>query len=410
MLRSQNGTTTWLINFLLEAMMNSRKVLVPILVVMSVAFVACGGAAAEPTAAPATSTPAPTPTPAISIITESPELDFDAFIAQMPAADVDCLTTNLGAERLEELATGGIELSDEENAVMSTCFSNEFVVGFLAGQIQRQLGEFSGSSMTCAASLLDDIPAGLLNELVLGEEEQPSREAQLAIQGFTECLTQAELAALAASEADESSNNSDDQTRPSSPLEQCMVGELGQSFADGYGELLGAGSLLGFSNAAEACGVGFSTEGMIAVLEDTERMYTIADLQEVGFKKSKTYDIGGLEAASSAHYGFYGIDPYDRLEYEARFYFSHESARDEGIEFAKQASGAHASLYEDDQVWKEGLAERRRCDSNGGHHVGRCGFPKYFDYVVAGNMVLMCQGKETLESLEACVDLLDVLR
>jgi len=390
--------------------MNSRIFLIPIVLLITSLLAACGGTAAEPTAVPATSTPAPTPTPAISIITESPELNFDAFVAQMPKADVECLTAKLGAGRLKELATGGIELSEEEDAIMSACFSNEFVVGFLAGQIQRELGEFSGSSMVCAASLLDDIPAGVLTELVIGEEEEPSPEAQLAIQGFTECLTQAELAALAAANAGENSDGDDDQSSSSSGIEHCMVGELGQSFADGYGELLGDELLLGFSNAIDSCGAGFSVEGMVAVLENTERMFTIADLESAGFKKSKTYDVKGLEAASSAHYGFYGVDPYNRLEYEARFYFSHDGARGAGIKFAKEATGANASLYEDDQTWKEGLAERRRCDSNGGHHVGRCGFPKYFDYVVAGNMVLMCQGKETLESLSACADLLDVLQ
>jgi hypothetical protein len=389
--------------------MNNRVLLVLIAVLISAVFVSCGDTAAEPTAVPATSTPAPTPTPSISIITESPELDFDAFLAQMPKADVECLTTELGVDRLKTLAAGGIELSDEEDAIMSACFSNEFVVGFLAGQIQRELGEFSGSSMGCVAILLDEIPTGVLTELVTGEDEEPGPEAQLAIQGFTECLTQAELSALGAANSDDDSSGDTEQSRPSSPLEQCMVDELGQSFADGHGELLAGGLLLGFSNAIETCNAGFSVDRMVAALEDTERMFSIADLEAVGFKKSKTYDVKGLEEASSAHYGFYGIDPYNRLEYEVRFYFSHEAARGVGIRSVKEATGANVSLYEDDQTWKEGLAERRRCDSNGGHHVGRCGFPKYFDYVVAGNMVLMCQGKETLESLSACADLLNVI-
>lgn len=387
-----------------------RRTLLALITLLSVAvFAACGSTAAEPTEVPATATPVPTSTPAISIITESPELDFDAFVAQMPEADVECLTTNLGQDRLRELASGTIELSAEETQVMENCFSNEFVVGFLAGQIQRELGTFSGSSMACAASLLNDIPAGVLTELVVGEEGEQSESAQLAVQEFVGCLTQAELAALASANTDDSSGSGETSGRPSSPDEQCMVGELGQSFADGYGELMSGGLLLGFSNAVEACGVDIVTEGFISKLKDTERMYTVADLESIGFKKNKSYDVKGLEGASSAHYGFYGADPYARLEYEARFYFSHEIAKTQGVEFANEASGADASLYKDDQRWQEGLSERRRCDSNGGHHVGRCGFPKYFDYVIAGNMVLMCQGKETLESLSACADLLSVI-
>ncbi|MBT3995541.1 MAG: hypothetical protein HOF01_07050 [Chloroflexi bacterium] len=377
---------------------------------MAIVFAACGNAASEPTEVPPTATPAPTSTPSIGIITESPETDFDAFLSQIPEADLACFNAKLGEDRMKSLALGEIETTDEEDAAIQGCFSNEFVVGFLAGQIQRELGVFSGSSAACAASLLDDIPAGVLTELMIDGDDDASHEAQIAIQGFTECLTQEELAALAASNTDDDNAASGSDTkRYSSPAEQCMVVELGQSFADGYGELLGGGLLLGFSNAIATCGIDIDVEGMIARLEDTERKYTIADLVAVGFKKSKTYDVKELAEASSAHYGFYGIDPYNRLDYEARFYFSHASAKSAGVEFANHATGAGASLYEDDQTWTEGLTERRRCDSNGGHHVGRCGFPKYFDYVVAGNMVLMCQGKETLESLSACADLLRVI-
>ena len=390
--------------------MNRRSLIFVIIALISVFLVACGGTAAEPTEVPATSTPAPTSTPAIGIITESPDMDFEAFLAQIPEADVECFTAKLGEDRMKALALGEIELNDDEESSIQGCFSNEFVVGFLAGQIQQELGTFSGSSAACAASLLDDIQPGVLTELMIGDDDDASPEAQLAIQGFTECLTQEELAALAASNADdENTSSSDEPQRYSSPDEQCMIADLGNSFADGYGELLGGGLLLGFSNAIDSCGIEMSVEEMIAKIEDTERKYTVADLEAIGFKKSKTYDVDGLDEASSAHYGFYGSDPYNRLEYEARFYFSHEAAKSAGVEFANEATGAGASLYKDDQRWQEGLSERRRCDSNGGHHVGRCGFPKYFDYVIAGNMVLMCQGKETLESLSACADLLAVI-
>ena len=391
--------------------MNSRIYLIPIMLLIAIVAGACGSTAAEPTSAPPTSTPAPTPTPSIGIITESPETDFEAFLSQIPESDLECFTAIIGEDRIESLALGEIELSDEEEESIQGCFSNEFVVGFLAGQIQRELGVFSGSSAACAAALLDDISPGVLTELMTGDDDNASPDAQIAIQGFTECLTQEELAALAASNAgDENTNDETDVSeRYSSSDEQCMVAELGNSFADGYGELLDGGLLLGFSNAIESCGIDTLVDEMVDKIEDVERKYTVADLEAAGFKKSKTYDVDGLDEASSAHYGFYGVDPYNRLEYEVRFYFSHDSAKNAGIEFANEATGWGVSLYQDDQQWQEGLSERRRCDSNGGHHVGRCGFPKYFDYVVAGNMVLMCQGKETLESLSACADLLSVI-
>ncbi len=390
--------------------MNRSSFLISFVLLMAVVFGACESAVAEPTAVPPTSTPAPTPTPAIAIITESPVLNFDAFVAQMPDADIECLTRELGEGRLKELATGEIELSVAENDIMSGCFSNEFVVGFLAGQIQGELGTFSGSSMACAASLIGDLPAGVLADLVIGDDDEQSQPAQLAIQEFVLCLTQDELAALSRVNSGDDSGDAEYSGSRSSQNEQCMVKELGESFADGYGEFLGGEILVEFSSAVDACGIGMSVDGMIARIEDTERKYTISDLESAGFKKSKTYDVQDLDEASAAHYGFYGADPYRRLEYEARFYFSHDSAITAGVEFANEATGTGVSLYPDDQRWQEGLAERRRCDSNGDHPVGRCGFPKYYDYVVAGNMVLMCQGKEALESLEACADLLNVLQ
>ena len=390
--------------------MYRHSFLIPIFALVAVVFIACRSVEAEPTEIPPTATAIPISTPSIRIITESPETDFESFLSQIPEEDLKCFSTKLGEDRMKALALGEIDLNDEENTAIQGCFSNEFVVGFLAGQIQRELGGFSGSSADCAASLLDEIPPGVLTKLMVSNGNDDSHESQLAIQGFTECLTREELAVLTGSNADDANSGTGTGAQRYSSLdEQCMVGELGQSFADGYGELLNGGLLSGFSNAIEICGIDIDAEGMVAHIEDTERRYRIADLESVGFKKSKTYDVKNLPEASSVHYGFYGIDPYNRLDYEARFYFSNESAKNAGVEFANHATGAGAVLYEDDQPWTEGLTERRRCDSSGGHHVGRCGFPKYFDYVVAGNMVLMCEGKDTLESLRACADLLGVI-
>lgn len=390
--------------------MQRSPFLISIALLMTVVFVACGSAAAEPTAVPPTATPKPTPIPRISIITASPEQDFDGFIEQMPEADALCLTEAIGVERLSALAAGA-EQDASERDVLARCFSNELVAGFIAGQIQSSLGSFSGSSSACVASLLDDIPEGTLSELMIGTGEPQSESTRTAVQGFVECLTQAEMAALDWPGNDDAAAGSGGPSAGyASRDEECLVGELGESFADGYGGLLSGELIQGFASAVELCGIEFSFDGLVAKLEDTEGKYTIADLTDAGFKKSKTYDIKGLESASSAHYGFYGTDPYNRLEYEARFYFTHAAARGIGVEFANEASGRDASLYADDQRWQEGLNERRRCDSSGGHHVGRCGFPKFFDYVVVGNMVLMCQGKDTLESLQACADLIDVVR
>jgi hypothetical protein len=165
--------------------MNHRVLVASLALLTTVILFGCGSAADEPTAVPPTPTPAPSPTPSIFIITESPELNFDAFVEQMPPADVDCLFATLGEERMRGLAAGTTELNEAETDAMESCFSNEFVVGFLAGQVQRELGTFSGSSATCVAALLEDIPEGVLTELVISEGDDPGEGAQQAIQGFT---------------------------------------------------------------------------------------------------------------------------------------------------------------------------------------------------------------------------------
>lgn len=135
-----------------------RALLVSVGMMIAAVIAACGSAAAEPTAVPATATTAPTPLPQIAIITADPIQDFDGFISQMPDADIECLTSSLGMERLEEFATGA-DPEERESESLANCFSNELVAGFMVGQIQNQIESVSGSSLACIASLLDDIPA-----------------------------------------------------------------------------------------------------------------------------------------------------------------------------------------------------------------------------------------------------------
>ena len=74
-------------------------------------------------------------------------------------------------------------------------------------------------------------------------------------------------------------------------------------------------------------------------LTETDRSYTIDDLVAVGFKRSKTFDVEGLPEAVSAHYGFWGPDPYSRMEFEARFYGSHADAVAFGAPMAEALGG-----------------------------------------------------------------------
>jgi len=159
--------------------------------------------------------------------------------------------------------------------------------------------------------------------------------------------------------------------------------------------------------AADMDGVG---EGSVNKITQSERMFTIDDFLAVGFKKSKTYDVEGLEGAVEAHYGFFGPDPYNRLEYEVRLYPDHATAIGPGVSFADEATGEDAVILKNVQRWKKGLTQRRQCAGNGGHHSGKCDNAKYGDYIINGNMVLLCQGKDSSTAIQACNDLMDKIQ
>jgi hypothetical protein len=145
----------------------------------------------------------------------------------------------------------------------------------------------------------------------------------------------------------------------------------------------------------------------------TEAVFTVEDLVETkNFKKSKEYKVEGLDQATAAIYGFFGPDPYDRQEFEARFYPDHDTAITVGVDFADEATGPEAVIAKDIQRWDEGLVQRRACSGNvrGSHHSGKCDNAKYGDYVVAGNLVLLCQGKDSETSLANCNALMDALQ
>ena len=144
-----------------------------------------------------------------------------------------------------------------------------------------------------------------------------------------------------------------------------------------------------------------------------DRTYEVKDFETLpDFKLSKTYNVDGLKGAQTAIYGFFGPDPYDRQEYEARLYPDHDTALTLGVDFANEATGLDAEITSATQRWDEGLAQRRTCSANtrGSHHSGRCISAKYGDYVIAGNLVLLCQGRDSVTALKNCEDLYAALQ
>ena len=163
-----------------------------------------------------------------------------------------------------------------------------------------------------------------------------------------------------------------------------------------------------------ACSSDDSDETAIPRIHDPGKNLTITDLQAVGFKKSKTYDVEGLVGADSAYYGFWGPDPYDRKDYEARFFASHSDAIELGTSQADERSGDDAILEEELMSWPVGVKDARECKGDKGsgpvsHGIQSCKSPKYWDYSIYANMILLCSGGDVETAQILCNDLLEML-
>ena len=157
-----------------------------------------------------------------------------------------------------------------------------------------------------------------------------------------------------------------------------------------------------------ACGSSSdSGAAALAKITPSETIYTLDDLVTVGFKKGKTFDVEGLTGATDAYYGFWGIDPYDRKEFEARFYSSHADAVELGTKFADERTGPDALIKTGESSWEEDTKEARACTRSAGGDSSNCRVSKYGDYVIYGNMILVCQGRDSGTALEQCAALLN---
>ena len=141
-------------------------------------------------------------------------------------------------------------------------------------------------------------------------------------------------------------------------------------------------------------------------IRSTDSTYTIDDLKgTAGLKSNKEYDIEELPGADSAWRIIF-----NRLDYEVRFYPDHQTLLDEGIPYAEHVTGDDAVVIGDDVIWEEGAKDRRRCSRDADTPHSGCSYsPRYWDYVVVGNMILMCEGLESKQSIENCDNLLEQL-
>ena len=119
------------------------------------------------------------------------------------------------------------------------------------------------------------------------------------------------------------------------------------------------------------------------------------------FKLAKEYDISGLPMASAAYMGYFTPPDSEPIQYELRIYPDHVSALEKGIQYAEEVTGAEALLRSVDVRWDEGTKDRR----GGGFHRGGL-TPLYGDYVVMGNIIMLCEGRDSDQALSRCESLL----
>ena len=160
------------------------------------------------------------------------------------------------------------------------------------------------------------------------------------------------------------------------------------------------GSDTGDSGGAPAEGSGGDPR-----IRSTEGTYSIDDLKTAGVKANKDYDVEDLPGADAAWRVIY-----NRLDYEVRFYPDHQALLDEGIPYVEHVTGDDAVVIGDDVIWEEGAKDRRRCSRDADTPHSGCSYsPRYWDYVVVGNMILMCEGLESKQSIDNCDNLLEQL-
>ena len=143
-------------------------------------------------------------------------------------------------------------------------------------------------------------------------------------------------------------------------------------------------------------------------ITDTGRLFTAEDFLSIGFKQSKEYDVAELTAAISAIYGFWKPGGGESVDYEIRFYTSHDDAVTKGTFFANEVTGPDGAVSDKDVTWKEGTRDRRTSGftSNGG---GGSLAVKYADYIIHSNIIMLCQGRDKDQSLERCESIINAV-
>ena len=150
--------------------------------------------------------------------------------------------------------------------------------------------------------------------------------------------------------------------------------------------------------AVPACAT--TTSDSFQKVTPADRTYSIGEFLAVGFKKSKEYNVAGLPEATEAWLGFWRPEGQDPRQYELRFYASHEDAVEHGTALAVEVTGEDAVLVKARMTWQEGASDRRVIGATALTAFGV--YPRYPDFAIFGNVVMLCEGLDSARSLDTC--------
>ena len=140
-----------------------------------------------------------------------------------------------------------------------------------------------------------------------------------------------------------------------------------------------------------ACGSGEATavptdapvaDDQQAPVVRTGEMFTVDQFEVAGFKLSKEFDTDTVPLAENVYYGFS-----ERRDIEIRKYATHADANSAGVESALAAIGRPVNS-----------------NAGGGIITSTGNRTSYHAYMVAGNMVLLCQ-----TDISACENLVNAI-
>lgn len=150
-----------------------------------------------------------------------------------------------------------------------------------------------------------------------------------------------------------------------------------------------------------ACGGSSDSDGGIERVVATDSVLSFEQFTAAGMKRSKEYDVTDLPGADAAFYGFWQPPGDESVDYELRFYPSHDAAVSDGTALAEEVTGPDGAVTEADSTWKVGVSDRRTSGFTIGGGGGSLAV-KYADFMIYGNVILLCQGRDSEQSLRRC--------